>query len=238
MKANPLYRRVLLKISGEGLMGPSGTIDPSVLNRLAAEIKSVHEMGVQVCVVVGGGNIFRGVALASHGMNRSTGDYIGMLATIMNAMALQEAIEKMGMEARVQSALPVAAVAEPFIRRRALRHLEKGRVVIFAGGTGNPFFTTDTAAVLRAVELECGACLKSTQVDGVYDADPKLKPKAKRYDRISYDDVLVQKLKVMDVAAIEMAQNARLPIIVFNQSVPGAFKQVIEGVGKFTLIGE
>lgn len=236
MTEEPRYRRVLLKISGEGLMGEKNAIDPPVLNRLAQEIKSVHDCGVQLCLVVGGGNIFRGVAGASNGMNRATADYIGMLATVMNAMALQEALEKTGVDTRVQSALPITAVAEPYIRRRALHHLEKNRIVIFAAGTGNPYFTTDTCAVLRATEMECDVCLKSTQVDGIYDSDPRTNPNARRYDVVSYDDVLNRKLKVMDATAVSMAANADLPVIVFNQSRPGAFKDVIFGKGVYTVM--
>ncbi len=236
MTQEPLYHRILLKVSGEGLMGEGKSIDPNKLTQLALEIKTVYDKGVQVCVVVGGGNIFRGVSGASNGMNRATADYIGMLATLMNALALQESLEKVGIPTRVQSALSITVVAEPFIRRRALRHLEKGRIVIFAAGIGNPYFTTDTCAALRAIEMECNVCLKATQVDGIYDGDPKKNPQAKIYKTISYDEALHKKLKVMDATAIAMASDAGLPVIVFNQSVLGSFADVVCGHGTFTIM--
>ena len=236
MTEEPYYHRALLKISGEGLMGEKNAIDPSVLNRLALEIKAVHDCGVQLCLVVGGGNIFRGVAGASNGMNRATADYIGMLATVMNAMALQEALEKNGVDTRIQSALPIDAVAEPYIRRKALHHLSENRIVIFAAGTGKPYFTTDTCAILRATEMECDVCLKSTQVDGIYDTDPKSNKNAQRYDTVSYDEVLNKKLKVMDITAVSMAAQVELPVIVFNQGRPGAFKDAIFGKGVYTIM--
>lgn len=232
----PKYKRVLFKLSGEGLADQTHSISPETLTRLAEEIKAVYDTGVQICLVVGGGNIFRGVSGASHGMNRATADYIGMLATVMNALSFQEALEKVGVPTRVQSALPIMAVAEPFIRRKALRHLEKNRVVIFAAGTGNPYFTTDTCAVLRATEMGCEVCFKSTQVDGVYDDDPRKNPKAKLYKEVSYKEALDKKLKVMDLTAIAMAQDSGLPIIVFNQKGKNAFLNVVCGKGTFTIM--
>ena len=234
MKAK--YQRVLFKLSGEGLADETHSISPETLSRLATEIKSVYDLGVEICLVVGGGNIFRGVSGASRGMDRATADYIGMLATVMNALSLQEALEKVGVPTRVQSALPITAVAEPFIRRKALRHLEKKRVVIFAAGTGSPYFTTDTCAVLRATEMACDACFKSTQVDGVYDDDPRKNPNAKLYKEVSYKEALDKKLKVMDLTAIAMAQDSGLPIIVFNQQGKGAFLNVVCGQGTFTVM--
>src|SRR6202162_3531108 len=200
------YRRVLLKVSGEALMGERDYgLDPVMIARIAAEIESVHELGVELCLVIGGGNIFRGLSGASVGMERASGDYMGMLATVINSLAMQNGLELRGIATRVQSAISMQSVCEPYIRRRAVRHLEKGRVVIFAGGTGNPFFTTDTAAALRASEMGCDALLKATKVDGVYDADPKLVPGAQRYDRLSYLEVLAKDLKVMDASAISLA---------------------------------
>ena len=209
--------RVLLKISGEALMGekPYG-LDPAMVDRVADEIKSVHELGVEVCLVIGGGNIFRGISAAANGMERSTGDYMGMLATVMNAMAMQSALEAKGIQTRVQSALPISAVCEPYIRRRAVRHMEKKRIVIFAAGTGNPYFTTDTAAALRASEMGCKALLKATKVDGVYDADPETHPNAKRFDELTYLDVLSKDLKVMDAPAISLARENGIPILIFS----------------------
>ena len=208
-----VYRRVLLKVSGEALMGDRDYgQDPAIVMRIAAEIKAVHSLGVEVAVVIGGGNIFRGVAGAAAGMERATADYMGMLATIMNSLALQGALERVGIPTRVQSAIAMQAICEPYIRRRAMRHMEKGRVVIFAAGTGNPFFTTDTAAALRASEMGCNALLKATKVDGVYDADPKKVANAKRYERLSYLDVLSQDLQVMDASAISLARENRIPI--------------------------
>jgi uridylate kinase len=235
----PIHRRVLLKVSGEALMGRREYgLDTETAARIAADIADVVGMGVEVCLVIGGGNIFRGVSAAASGMDRAQADYMGMLATVMNALALQNALESRGVPTRVQSAIPMASVCEPYIRRRAVRHMEKGRVVIFAAGTGNPFFTTDTAAALRAAEMGCDALLKGTQVDGVYAADPRKDPKAERYERLSYHDVLARDLGVMDASAISLARENRLPIIVFNIHAPGAFAQVMRGEGRFTTIVE
>ena len=233
------YRRVLLKISGEALMGEQEFgLDPAVVERVADEIQSVLKLGVEVCVVIGGGNIFRGVSGAASGMERATADYMGMLATVINALSLQSALEQKNVATRVQSALPIAAVCEPYIRRRAVRHMEKGRVVIFAAGTGNPFFTTDTAAALRATEMGCDALLKATKVDGVYTADPVKDPKAVRYDRLSYMECLSKDLKVMDASAISLARENRIPILVFSIHNHGAFAEVVQGLGRFTIITE
>ena len=233
----PLYPRVLLKISGEALMGDQGFgLHPPTVQRIAEEVKHVHEMGVQICLVIGGGNIFRGLSGAAHGMERATADYMGMLATVMNALGMQGALEGLGVFTRVISAIPMDQVCEPYIRRRAIRHLEKGRVCIFAAGTGNPYFTTDTAATLRAMEMGCGAIFKGTQVDGIYDSDPKINPDAARFERISYDMVLQRNLKVMDASAIAMARDNRLPIVVFSLRAPRAFAQVLRGGGKFTIV--
>ena len=232
-----LYPRVLLKLSGEALMGDQGFgLHPPTLQRLAGEVKTVHDLGVEICLVIGGGNIFRGLQGAAHGMERTWADYMGMLATVMNALGMQAALEQLGVHTRVISAIPMDQVCEPYIRRRAIRHLEKGRVCIFAAGTGNPYFTTDTAATLRAMEMNCGAILKGTQVDGVYDADPKTTPGARRFDRISYDEVLVRNLKVMDASAIALARDNRLPLIVFSLHKPGALADVLSGRGKFTIV--
>jgi uridylate kinase len=239
MPSHPVYKRVLLKLSGEALMGKREYgLDTAVANAIAKDIGDVTAMGVEVCVVIGGGNIFRGVSGAASGMDRAQADYIGMLATVMNALAMQSALEKYGVPTRVQSAIPMASVCEPYIRRRAERHMEKGRVVIFAGGTGNPFFTTDTAAALRAAEMKCDALLKGTQVDGVYSADPRKVADAARYDQLTYLDVLANDLGVMDAAAISLARENRLPIIVFNIHAQGAFAQVMRGEGRFTRIIE
>lgn len=239
MASPPLFRRVLLKVSGEGLMGPRDYgLDTDTVQRLAREIKSVVESGVQVCLVIGGGNIFRGVSGAAEGMDRTSADYMGMLATVMNALAVQNALEKMDVTTRVQSAIPMSAVCEPYIRRRAVRHMEKSRVVIFAAGTGNPFFTTDTAAALRAIEVNCDALLKATQVDGVYSADPKKDSTAQRYDRLSYTEVLAKDLRVMDASAIALARENRMPVIVFNMHEDGALAAVLRGEGRFTIINE
>ena len=233
------YRRVLLKISGEALMGEQEFgLDPVVVQRVADEIKSVLKLGVEVCVVIGGGNIFRGVSGAATGMERATADYMGMLATVINALSLQSALEQKDVQTRVQSALPISAVCEPYIRRRAVRHMEKGRVVIFAAGTGNPFFTTDTAAALRATEMGCDALLKATKVDGVYTADPVKDPKAVRYERLSYMECLSKDLKVMDASAISLARENRIPILVFSIHNHGAFAEVVQGLGRFTIITE
>ncbi len=239
MPEQPSYKRVLLKISGEALMGKRDYgLDTDMAGRIATDVGDVVRMGVEVCLVIGGGNIFRGVAGAASGMDRAQADYMGMLATIMNALAMQSALEKRDIPTRVQSAIPMSTVCEPYIRRRAERHMEKGRVVIFAAGTGNPFFTTDTAAALRAAEMKCGALLKGTQVDGVYSADPRRDPDAKRYDELTYLEVLSRDLGVMDAAAISLARENRLPIIVFNIHAPGAFASVMRGEGLFTRIVE
>lgn len=232
------YKRILLKLSGEALMGDSGYgQDLTTVRRICEEIKEVSELGIQVSIVVGGGNIFRGMKAAEAGMERSAADYMGMLATVMNALAVQNILETMGVDTRVLSAIGMQAVCEPFIRRRALRHLEKNRVVICAAGTGNPYFTTDTAASLRAIELNCDALFKGTQVDGVYDKDPKKFNNAKHFPTVSYKQVLEKDLKVMDGAAIAIARENKLPIIVFDIHEDGNFKKVIKGKGKFTKVG-
>ncbi|MBM4243917.1 MAG: UMP kinase [Deltaproteobacteria bacterium] len=224
------YRRVLLKLSGEALAGEAGYgIDDAILTRLGSEIQEVHALGVELAVVIGGGNIFRGLAGATHGIERATADYMGMLATMMNSLALQAAIERHGVQTRVLSALEMKEVAEPYIRRRATRHLEKGRVVIFAAGTGNPFFTTDTAAGLRAVEIGAEIVCKATKVDGVYDSDPMRNPSAVRYRELTYLDVLSQKLKVMDSTAISLCMDNDLPVLVFNMLEPGNLKRAMLG---------
>ena len=233
----PVYRRVLLKVSGEALMGSQEYgIDPNTVSRIAGDIIGVCELGVEVCVVVGGGNIFRGIKAESWGMERATGDHMGMLATVINALALQSALESRGKSTRVQSAIPMATVCEPYIRRRAQRHLERGRVVIFAAGTGNPFFTTDTAAALRASEMGCDALLKGTQVDGVYSADPKKDPSAVRFEKLNFMEVLARDLGVMDTAAIALARENSIPILVFSIHTPGAFVQAMRGEGRFTIV--
>lgn len=237
MSSSPKYRRVLLKLSGEGLMGQKDFgLCTDTVNRVAAEIKAVHALGTEICLVIGAGNIFRGVSAAAASIERTSADYMGMLATVMNALAMQSALEAQGVDTRVQSAIPMDTVCEPFIRRRALRHLEKGRVVIFAAGTGNPFFTTDTAAALRASEMNCDALLKGTQVDGVYSADPKTNPEATRYETLGYQDVLAQDLRVMDTAAIALARDNTLPILVFSLHTPGAFADVVNAQGTFTIV--
>ncbi|BCA58336.1 Uridylate kinase [Sphingomonas sp. HMP6] len=234
---DPRYKRILLKLSGEVLMGSSGlSIDPDVIARVAAEIADVKAQGYELCVVVGGGNIFRGISGAARGMDRATGDYMGMLATVMNALAVQNALEQIGVETRVQSAIPMASVCEPFIRRRAERHLEKGRIVIFAAGVGSPFFTTDSGAALRAAEMKCDALFKGTSVDGVYDADPKLIPTAKRFDTVSYGTVLAQDLKVMDASAIALCRDNNIPIVVFNIRESGNLAAVLRGEGVSTTV--
>lgn len=233
----PVYRRVLLKVSGEALMDDNDYgIDPATVSRIADDVIGVCGLGVEVCVVVGGGNIFRGIKAESWGMERATGDHMGMLATVINALALQSALESRGQATRVQSAIPMSSVCEPYIRRRAQRHLERGRVVIFAAGTGNPFFTTDTAAALRASEMGCDALLKGTQVDGVYSADPKTDPTAVRFERLSFLDVLSRDLGVMDTAAIALARENSIPILVFSIHTPGAFVQALSGAGRFTIV--
>ncbi len=239
MPVPPAYKRVLLKVSGEALMGRKEYgLDADTLSRISADVGDVVASGVEVCLVVGGGNIFRGVSGTAAGMDRAQADYMGMLATVMNALGLQSVLERRGVPTRVQSAIPMSTVCEPYIRRRAERHMEKGRVVIFAAGTGNPFFTTDTAAALRAAEMKCDALLKGTQVDGVYSADPQKVPGAKRYDELTYHDVLAQDLAVMDAAAISVARENGLPIIVFDIHAPGAFGSVMRGEGRFTRIIE
>lgn len=231
------FKRVLLKMSGEVLMGSRDYgIDPAWLDRLARDIKEAVDLGVQVCIVVGAGNIFRGVSGASAGMERVTADYIGMLGTVMNALAFQSALEKIGVETRVQSAIPMQAVCEPYVRRRALRHLEKGRVVIFAGGSGNPFFTTDTPAALRATEMGCDALMKGTKVDGVYSADPVKDNTAKRFDHLTYLDVLTQDLRVMDGTAIALARENNIPVVVFSIMKEGNFARALKGEGSFTIV--
>ena len=237
MSADLKYRRVLLKVSGEALMGERDYgLDPTVVARIGEEIGSVHELGVEVCAVIGGGNIFRGVSGAAAGMERASADYMGMLATVINSLAMQNELERRGIATRVQSAISMQSICEPYIRRRAIRHLEKGRVVIFGAGTGNPFFTTDTAAALRASEMGCHALLKATKVDGVYDADPLRVPDAKRFERLTYHDVLARDLQVMDAAAISLARENRIPILVFSIFESGGFAQVVQGKGRFTIV--
>ncbi|MBC7154965.1 MAG: UMP kinase [Rhodobacteraceae bacterium] len=231
------YRRVMLKISGEALMGDLGYgLHPPTVARIAQEVKSVHDMGVEICMVIGGGNIFRGLQGSAQGMERTTADYMGMLATVMNALAMQSAMEELDIHTRVISAIRMDEVAEPYIRRRAVRHLEKKRVCIFAAGTGNPYFTTDTAATLRANEMACEAIFKGTKVDGIYDSDPVKNPGAKRYDRVTYDEVLQKNLKVMDASAIALARDNSLPIIVFSLDEPGGFRGILRGEGTYTLV--
>ncbi len=235
----PRYRKVLLKVSGEVLMGDQGYgIDMKTVDAVAEEIAEVVRHGVELCLVIGGGNIFRGLSTAAKGMERASADYMGMLATVMNALAMQNALERIGVQTRVQSAIPMDQVAEPYIRRRAVRHLEKGRVVIFAAGTGNPFFTTDTAAALRAAEMGCDALLKGTSVDGVYTADPKKDPTAQRYDKLSYLEVLAKDLKVMDASAISLMRENGIPIVVFSIRKPGELLKVLTGQGVHTVIAE
>ncbi|MGF1500233.1 MAG: UMP kinase [Paracoccaceae bacterium] len=234
----PLYRRVLLKLSGEALMGDQGFgLDPTTLSRIALQVKAAHDEGIEICLVIGGGNIFRGLSAAAQGMERSQADYMGMLATVMNALGLQSALERHGVSTRVQSAIPMHTICEPYIRRRAIRHLEKGRVVIFGAGTGNPYFTTDTAAALRAMEMNCNAIFKGTQVDGVYDSDPMTNPAARRFSAISYHEVLTRNLKVMDASAIALARDNALPIIVFSLLEDGGMSDVLFGRGRFTRVG-
>lgn len=229
-KTKLTYRRVLLKISGEALMGEQNYgIDVDVARTVAQELKAVHELGVQVAVVVGGGNIFRGVSKSAGNMDRSSADYIGMLATVMNAVVLQDALEKLDVHTRVMSAIDIPQLAEPFIRRRAVRHLEKDRIVIFAAGTGNPYFTTDSAAALRALEIKADVILKATKVDGVYSADPMIVSGATRYDCITYQEVLERQLKVMDASAISLCMDNDLPIVVFNMRQPGNINRVVAG---------
>ncbi len=233
----PHYKRILLKLSGEALMGDQNYgIDPAVATRIAQDIAEIQALGVQTAVVIGGGNIFRGLAASARGMDRSTGDYMGMLATVINALALQDALEHNGVATRVLTAIEMRSVAEPFIRRRAVRHLEKGRVVVFAAGTGNPYFTTDTAAALRAMEMKAEVILKGTKVDGIYTADPVKDPHATRYDSISYLQVLQQRLQVMDATAISLCMDNKLPILVFNLKTPGNIRRVVMGETIGTLV--
>jgi uridylate kinase len=233
----PTFKRILLKLSGEVLMGAgSFGIDPATVERIAAEIKIARDAGFEICLVVGGGNIFRGLAAAAKGFDRTSADYMGMLATVMNALAVQNALERMGVETRVQSAIPMASVCEPYIRRRATRHMEKGRVVIFAAGTGNPFFTTDTAAALRAAEMGCDALFKGTSVDGVYNADPKKHAAATRFDTTSYSNLLTNDLKIMDASAIALCRDNGIPIVVFNIREHGNLARVLSGEGTSTIV--
>ncbi len=239
MPTAPKYRRILLKVSGEALMGNgSFGVDIDVIDRIARDVKEAHGAGSEICMVVGGGNIFRGLAGSAKGIDRSTADYMGMLATVMNALALQAGLERVGLASRVQSAIAMNNVCEPYVRRRAIRHMEKGRVVIFGAGTGNPFFTTDTAAALRAAEMGCDALLKGTQVDGVYSADPKKDSAAIRYDSLSYHEVLAKNLQVMDAAAISLSRENRIPILVFSLGDPGGLAKVLRGEGRATIIEE
>jgi uridylate kinase len=235
----PKYRRILIKLSGEALGGEQGAgICPQSIRDMAQQIHEVRDLGVEIVIVIGGGNIFRGAVGTQRGIERATGDYMGMLATVINALAMQNALELVGVQNRVQSAIPMSTVCEPYIRRRAQRHLEKGRVVIFAAGTGNPFFTTDTAAALRASEMGCQVLMKGTKVDGVYSADPMKDPKADRFDKLTHHEVLSRDLKVMDAAAISLARENRIPILVFSIHKPGSFAEVLTGKGKFTIISD
>jgi len=231
------YKRVLLKLSGEALMGDGAFgIDQKTVERVAAEIRTAKEGGFELCLVVGGGNIFRGLAASEQGFDRASADYMGMLATVMNALAVQNALEKQNVPTRVLSAIPMSTVCEPYVRRRAMRHMEKGRVVIFAAGTGNPFFTTDTAAALRAAEMACDALLKGTQVDGVYDSDPNKNPDAKRFDSLSYNKVLADDLKVLDASAVAICRDNDIPILVYNMHTIGNLGEVLRGQGLATVI--
>lgn len=231
------FKRILFKVSGEAMMGEKGFgHDVEAVKRICDQIVAAHKLGCEICLVVGGGNIFRGVAVSATGMERASADYMGMLATCINGLALQDALEKRGIATRMQSAIHMNSICEPYIKRKASRHLEKNRIVIFAAGTGNPFFTTDTAAVLRAVEVKCDVVLKGTQVDGVYSADPKLDKTATRYDKMTYRDVIKQDLKVMDQTAITLAKDNKLPIIVFSIKGENALCDVVQGKGKFTII--
>jgi uridylate kinase len=228
--AAPTYPRILLKLSGEALMGDKAYgIDPAVTAQIAQDVQEIQQLGVQTAIVIGGGNIFRGLAASARGMDRATGDYMGMLATVINALALQDALEQQGVLTRVMSAIEMRAVSEPFIRRRAIRHLEKGRAVIFAAGTGNPYFTTDTAAALRAMEIKADVIMKATKVDGIYTADPLKDPAAQRFERISYLQVLERRLQVMDATAISLCMDNRLPILVFNLRTPGNLRRAVLG---------
>lgn len=232
-----VYKRILLKLSGEALMGDADFgIDPAVINRTSLEIKALVDAGVEVALVIGGGNIFRGISLAAEGMNRTTGDYMGMLATVINALSMQDALERHDVDVRVLSAIPIDPACEPYIQRRAVRHLEKGRVVIFAAGTGSPFFTTDSAASLRGIEINADVVLKATKVDGVYSADPMKDPKAERYSNLSYDEVLAKKLGVMDATAIALCRDQSMPVRVFNMNKEGALMRIIQGKDEGTLV--
>jgi uridylate kinase len=236
--SSPVYKRVLLKLSGEALMGEQQFgVDPLVVARIAEDVKEIQRLGVETAIVIGGGNIFRGLAASARGMDRATADYMGMLATVINGLALQDALEQVGTVTRVVTAIEMRAVAEPFIRRRAIRHLEKGRVVIFAAGTGNPYFTTDTAAALRAMEIKADVILKGTKVDGVYTADPMLDKTATKYDSISYLQVLERQLRVMDATAISLCMDNRLPIVVFNLRAAGSIRRVVMGEPVGTTVG-
>lgn len=239
MSAKPKFNRILLKLSGEGLMGDREFgLDDDTVARIANEIIAVHKKGIEICVVIGGGNIFRGIAGATAGMERASADYMGMLATVINSLAVQDAIEQRGVSSRVMSAIPMPTVCEQYIKRRAVRHLEKGRIVIFAAGTGSPFFTTDTAAALRGIEMNCDALLKATQVDGVYSADPKKDKNATRYEALSYDEVLRKNLKVMDASAVALARENNMPVLIFSLHNDGALDDVVHGKGLYTTINE
>jgi len=234
----PVYHRPVLKVSGEGLAGEEGSgLSPTVIQATAEQLRDIHALGVELAVVVGGGNIIRGMTAAAQGMDRATADYMGMLAGVINAMALQSALEQLDVETRVLTALEITDVAEPYIRRRAIRHLEKGRVVIFAGGTGNPYFTTDTAAALRAAEIHADVILKATQVDGVYDADPEIDPNATRYERLGFEEAIQKNLQFMDQTAIQLCRENHLPIVVFDMSVPGNIQKVVVGEVVGTTVG-
>ena len=237
MTARTRYKRILLKISGEALMGQlNGGLHPPTVNKIASEIKKVHEKNVEVCLVIGGGNIFRGLQGSAQGMERTTADYMGMLATVMNSLAMQSELEKINVNTRVISAIPMDQICEPYIRRRAVRHLEKNRVCIFAAGTGNPYFTTDTAATLRAIEMKCQAIFKATKVDGIYDKDPEVNPKAKYLETVTYDMALQEKLRVMDASAIALARDNNIPIVVFSLFETDDFLSIVDGKGKFSLV--
>ena len=237
MKKKNQYKRILLKISGEALMGELRVgLHPPTVNRIASQIKKVHEKGIEVCLVIGGGNIFRGLQGSAQGMERTTADYMGMLATVMNSLALQSELEKLNVHTRVISAIPMDQICEPYIRRRAVRHLEKNRVCIFAAGTGNPYFTTDTAGTLRAIEMKCQAIFKATKVDGIYDEDPILNPEAKYLSEITYDTALHENFKVMDASAIALARDNSIPIVVFSLFETDDFLSIVDGKGKFSLV--
>ena len=237
LKITSPYKRILLKISGEALMGELRVgLHPPTVNRIASQIKKVHEKGIEVCLVIGGGNIFRGLQGSAQGMERTTADYMGMLATVMNSLALQSELEKLNVHTRVISAIPMDQICEPYIRRRAVRHLEKNRVCIFAAGTGNPYFTTDTAATLRAIEMKCQAIFKATKVDGIYDEDPILNPEAKYLSEITYDTALHENFKVMDASAIALARDNSIPIVVFSLFETDDFLSIVDGKGKFSLV--